>query len=186
MRTFAFELRQAFRALVRSPGYALTAIAMLGAGLGLSMYMFGAIDTFMLRPLPFANADRIAHVELADLATGEDSIEVPLPEYLAMARSQRSFDAFGVHRLDRRAISFRHARIERSRPARWARELRCTQLPYRQQLTNLRRRHHPAPLIQPIIRPLNEIRVHGQRHPNSSRSSRSPQFWHAPPPSKVG
>ncbi len=96
MRTFAFELRQAFRALVRSPGYALTAIAMLGAGLGLSMYMFGAIDTFMLRPLPFANADRIAHVELADLATGEDSIEVPLPEYLAMARSQRSFDAFGA------------------------------------------------------------------------------------------
>ncbi|HVF34557.1 MAG TPA: ABC transporter permease, partial [Candidatus Saccharimonadia bacterium] len=87
---------QALRSLARSPWYAVTAIAMLGAGLGLTMYMFGAINSFLLRPLPFAHADRLAHVELADLATGQDSIEVPTHDYLELARAQRSFESFAA------------------------------------------------------------------------------------------
>ncbi|HET9483629.1 MAG TPA: ABC transporter permease [Xanthomonadales bacterium] len=89
-----FELKQALRSLARSPWYALTATTMLGAGLGLTMYMFGAINTFMLRPLPFAHADRLAHVELADLATGQDSMEVIVHDYLELARAQKSFESF--------------------------------------------------------------------------------------------
>ncbi len=96
MATIWFELRQALRSLIRSPWYALTAIAMLGSGLGLTMYMFGAINSFLLKPLPFAQPDRLAHVELADLATGQDSIEVGVHDYLEIARAQRSFEAFAA------------------------------------------------------------------------------------------
>jgi predicted permease len=69
---------------------------MLGAGLGLTMYMFGAINSFLLRPLPFAEPERLAHVELADLATGQDSVEVGVHDFIALAREQRSFERFGA------------------------------------------------------------------------------------------
>ena len=97
MPWFIVEIRNSLRSLSRSPWYALTAIAMLGAGLGLTMYMFGAINAFMLKPLPFPDSDRIAHMELSDPATGRDSIEMPLHEYVDLAREQKSFDSFGAY-----------------------------------------------------------------------------------------
>lgn len=97
MRTVTGEIRRAWQGLWRSPGYAITAIGMLAAGLGLSMYMFGAVNAFLLRPLPFPEAERIAHVELADPATGRDSVEMPVHEYLDLRTVQSVFDTFAIY-----------------------------------------------------------------------------------------
>ncbi len=53
------ELRFATRALARNPWFTATCVLMLAAGLGLAMYMFGAINGFVLKPLPFMHADRL-------------------------------------------------------------------------------------------------------------------------------
>jgi len=58
------ELRTIVRALARAPGFLLLAIAILTTGIALTLYMFGAIDGFVLRPLPYNNADRMIHLEL--------------------------------------------------------------------------------------------------------------------------
>src|SRR5690606_24362094 len=68
------DLRFSLRALCRSPWFTLTAVAMLSVGLGLCMYMFGAIQSFALRPPPFPNGERLLHIEYRHAATGEDSI----------------------------------------------------------------------------------------------------------------
>ncbi|HTB14784.1 MAG TPA: ABC transporter permease [Bryobacteraceae bacterium] len=49
----------ALRALLRRPGYSLTAIAMLILGIGATTTLFSVVDTILLRPLPYLNPDRL-------------------------------------------------------------------------------------------------------------------------------
>lgn len=70
MKHLLFDLRQAFKALRASPGVAISATAMLAVGLGLIMYMYGAIESILLRSPPFADADRIVHFEIERTADG--------------------------------------------------------------------------------------------------------------------
>jgi len=97
MHGFIFEWRQAWRSLARSPGHALLCIGMLGSGLGLTMYMFGAINAFLLRPLPFPGGERLAHVELSDAASGRGSVEMPLQEFVELAATQKSLSPFAFY-----------------------------------------------------------------------------------------
>jgi putative ABC transport system permease protein len=80
--SLAADLKTAGRSLRQSPGFALFATLALAVGIGLTLYMFGAINAFVLRPLPFKDADRLVHVEMADPTEDEDSLEVPYPDFL--------------------------------------------------------------------------------------------------------
>jgi putative ABC transport system permease protein len=97
MKAIWMESRTALRALLRSPGFTVTAVAMLGAGLGLTMYMFGAINAFLLRPLPFARAERIAHVELHDPTGARRSVEIQAHDVLDLERYQTSLADFAAY-----------------------------------------------------------------------------------------
>ena len=52
-------LRQTFRSLRRTPGFALTVILTLAAGVGLNAAIFTVVDCVVLRPLGYHDADRI-------------------------------------------------------------------------------------------------------------------------------
>jgi putative ABC transport system permease protein len=52
----------AFRALLRRPGYSLTAILMLVLGIGATTTLFSVVDTVLLKPLPYPNPDRLVTV----------------------------------------------------------------------------------------------------------------------------
>jgi putative ABC transport system permease protein len=96
MSEYWFELRHAARALMRTPWFTLTAVLMLGVGLGLVMYMFGAIQSFILRPLPFAGSDKLIHVEMASPKRKDDSVEVPIHDYLAFRDAQTSVESLAA------------------------------------------------------------------------------------------
>ena len=53
------DMRYALRQLVRSPGFAITAVLALSLGVGAATAIFSVIETVLLRPLPFANQDRL-------------------------------------------------------------------------------------------------------------------------------
>ena len=57
--SFRTHLKYAFRALRAAPLFSLTVIATLTLGIGANTVVFSAIDAVLLRPLPFANADRL-------------------------------------------------------------------------------------------------------------------------------
>ena len=93
MKALWYEIRQALRATARTPWFSITAILMLGAGLGLVMYMFGAIQAFVLRPLPFQEPDRIAFLNLTNSKSGDDEMGVLPHDFLEIRRAQTSFES---------------------------------------------------------------------------------------------
>ena len=53
------DLRYAFRQLRRSPGFTLTALATIAICLGANLAIFAVINSILLRPLPFPDAERL-------------------------------------------------------------------------------------------------------------------------------
>ncbi|WP_158751672.1 ABC transporter permease [Acidobacterium sp. S8] len=69
---FLRDLRYAFRTLSRNPGYALVAILTLGLGIGANTAIFSVVNGVLLRPLPFADAGRIVHLQQKALKVSSD------------------------------------------------------------------------------------------------------------------
>jgi len=68
------DLVLACRVLRRHPGYALTSIVTLALGLTTSTAIFAVVDAALLRPLPFADPDRL--VSLSSMLPGPDGEEI--------------------------------------------------------------------------------------------------------------
>ena len=56
------DLRYAARMLVKAPGFAITAIATIAICLGANLAIFALINSILLRPLPFPDADRLVTI----------------------------------------------------------------------------------------------------------------------------
>jgi predicted permease len=56
------DVRYAVRRLAASPLFALMAIVIVAVGIAANTTVFSAVNAVLLRPLPFANADRVVHV----------------------------------------------------------------------------------------------------------------------------
>ena len=55
----ARDIRLALRSFTRSPGFLVTAVAVLGLGIGANTAIFSAVRAVILEPLPFAKADQL-------------------------------------------------------------------------------------------------------------------------------
>src|SRR5260221_13977356 len=64
------DLRIAVRHLLKSPGFAATAVLMLALGIGSTTAIFSIVEGVLLRPLPFPHPERL--VQLADILEGAD------------------------------------------------------------------------------------------------------------------
>ncbi|MFN2623697.1 MAG: ABC transporter permease, partial [Chthoniobacterales bacterium] len=56
------DLRYAFRQLRKAPGFTATALATIAICLGANLAIFAVINSILLRPLPFPNADRLVTI----------------------------------------------------------------------------------------------------------------------------
>ena len=56
------DLRYAFRQLRKAPGFTATALATIAICLGANLAIFGIINSILLKPLPFPNADRLVTI----------------------------------------------------------------------------------------------------------------------------
>jgi hypothetical protein len=64
------DLRHSLRALRRTPGFTVMAVGTLGIAIGALAGMFSVVNTVLLKPLPYAHADRL--IVIAASAPGSD------------------------------------------------------------------------------------------------------------------
>lgn len=60
METFFQDLRYGARALLRTPGFTVAAIVILGVAIGTNSALFSVIEAVLLRPLPYRDSQRLA------------------------------------------------------------------------------------------------------------------------------
>ncbi|HEX2100469.1 MAG TPA: ABC transporter permease, partial [Candidatus Synoicihabitans sp.] len=63
------DLRFAFRRLLKTPGFTVVALLTLALGIGLNTAMFSLLNTFLLRPLPFPQSERVFQLYRADASS---------------------------------------------------------------------------------------------------------------------
>src|SRR5438067_1105395 len=81
----------ALRGLRRAPGFAAAALLTLALGIGSAAAIFSVAYGVLLRPLPFANPDRLVAVSINLAGTGTSFGSLSAPEYVDLARGTRSF-----------------------------------------------------------------------------------------------
>ena len=85
------DLRYALRMLVKSPGFTIAALTALALGIGTTTAMFTAVNSVLLRPLPYPDAERLFVVREARAQAGFERTVVSEGEYLAWGRGNRNF-----------------------------------------------------------------------------------------------
>jgi predicted permease len=90
------DLRFAMRHLMRSPGFALSAILTLALGIGANLTVFLILYGVILRPLPFPHPEQLMRVARLYPGSG-DSPAYAGTKYLVMARTNRSFESMTAY-----------------------------------------------------------------------------------------
>lgn len=75
MRIWLQDFRYALRQLRKNPGFASTAIVILGLGIGATTAIFSAVNPILFEPLPYPAGSRLMMIWYG----GSDAARIPKP-----------------------------------------------------------------------------------------------------------
>jgi hypothetical protein len=85
LERLAQDIRYGLRTLVKNPSFSLVAVATLALGIGANSVVYTLMDSILLRPLPFAQQNRLMRI------TGTTSPEYPKGWIRALAANSKAF-----------------------------------------------------------------------------------------------
>ena len=91
------DVRYAMRSLTRSWGFTLGAGAVLALAIGASAAIFSVVNTVLLQPLPYRDAERIVSIETLRTNTGLASQAVSGPDFLDWQAQNDVFEKMAVY-----------------------------------------------------------------------------------------
>ena len=97
METLRLDLRYALRSLVRQRGVTATILVTLALGIGATTAVFSVVYAVLLRPLPYAEPDRLAMIWEKRPAEGVTDNVVSPADYLDWARLSSSFTGMAAY-----------------------------------------------------------------------------------------
>jgi len=99
MRSLSLDIRCEVRQLFAARAFAATAALTLSVGIGCTTATYSVVEGVLLRPLPFADPQRL--VQVGDVAEGDDAEDPGLPagESILLTRNTHSFQSLGAYQL---------------------------------------------------------------------------------------
>jgi hypothetical protein len=97
--TLARDVRLSLRSMRRTPVVTLAVLATLGIGIGANTAIFSVINGVLIKPLPYADADRLISVSLASQVMRIDDLDSAPFLYLTARDQSRTLDGVGLWRL---------------------------------------------------------------------------------------
>jgi putative ABC transport system permease protein len=98
------DIKCAARSLRRTPGFTITAIVVAAIGIGATTATFSIADHVLIRPLPFADPDRLVKLSEDQAASGFPRMEPSPPNYLDWKRMATSFVGMEAYVGDSRTL----------------------------------------------------------------------------------
>src|ERR687891_526920 len=86
------DLRYGTRTLLKNPGFAALAVLTLGLGIGANTAIFSVIDGVLLKPLPYANGDRLVLIQQQTPLARQQNFPVSITELYDYRKQLASFD----------------------------------------------------------------------------------------------
>jgi putative ABC transport system permease protein len=90
------DLRYGLRMLWKNPGFTLVAVVTLALGIGANTAIFSVVNAVLLRPLPYAEPERLTMVWTKIEKIGLMQNWVSEPEVLDFRQQSQLFESFGV------------------------------------------------------------------------------------------
>jgi putative ABC transport system permease protein len=92
------DVRYAVRGLVNRPGFTAAVVATIALGVGANAAIFSVVDAALLRPLPYAQPDRLVHLAARAASIPGKHFEASYPELLDIRRRTTTLAAVaGYH-----------------------------------------------------------------------------------------
>jgi putative ABC transport system permease protein len=91
-------MRQTIRVLLKSPGFTITAVLILGFGIGANTAVFSLIEAAILNAVPYPKPDRLVRIYQPSAKAKFDAAAefVDYPDYLDLSRNQRTFGSLSA------------------------------------------------------------------------------------------
>jgi len=95
------DLKLTLRRLRKSPGFAVTVLLTLAIGIGANTAVFSVVNSILLKPLPYPDADRLTSLWLDapganGLASFDSGLRLSPSMFLTFAEHNHSFESMGI------------------------------------------------------------------------------------------
>ena len=87
------DLRHALRLLIKHKGPTTAAVVALALGIGANAAVFSVVDAMMLRPLPFADLDRLVDLSQSRPQSGDVKLSVSPANFLDWRAQTKSYES---------------------------------------------------------------------------------------------
>lgn len=87
------EVSYAFRSLRRTPGFAVVAVLTLALGVGVNTAIFSVVHAMLLRPLPYADPDRLVYIWETRTSQEFRQREASYPNFADWQKQNSSFES---------------------------------------------------------------------------------------------
>jgi len=92
MTSIGQDFRYALRLLVKHGGQSVVSVLALALGIGALTVTFSVVNAYLLRPLPFADPDRLVHLWSTQQKQGWSMLRVSVPDFLDWRDETRAFE----------------------------------------------------------------------------------------------